>query len=95
MGVLSFGIAHFIFFTAFGIKPVNFRLAFALVACAIPVFALYIPSISNYVLKVMVPVYMSLLLTMLWRAVSRLQIFNKNVEWTWTKLCCSLGTALS
>ena len=39
----------------------------------------------------MVPIYLSLILAMLWRAVSRLQIFNRDVEWTWTKLCCSLG----
>jgi hypothetical protein len=28
---------------------------------------------------------------MLWRALSRLEIFNQNVQWTWPKLCCSLG----
>lgn len=36
---------------------------------------------------------MTLLLSMLWRAVSRLQILNckKNLEWSWTKICCSIG----
>lgn len=90
-GVGAFAIAHIIYFTAFGIKPFNFRLAFALVAFGVPICAVYVPFISNYVLKIMVPVYISLLLLMLWRAVSRLQIFNTKVEWTWTKFCCSLG----
>ncbi len=28
---------------------------------------------------------------MLWRALSRLQVFSKDVDWTWPRLCCSLG----
>lgn len=91
LGVVSFAIAHICYFTAFGIKPFNFRLALALLACFLPVCAVYIPFISSYLLKCVVPLYMILLFVMLWRAVSRLQIFNKNIEWTWTKMCCSLG----
>ncbi|CAF0765113.1 unnamed protein product [Brachionus calyciflorus] len=90
-GVISFGIAHIIYLTAFGLKPLNHKFAVALFILALPISALYIPFLSNYVLKVIVPVYMGLLLSMLWRAVSRLQIFNKDVEWTWTRLCCSIG----
>jgi hypothetical protein len=45
-------------------------------------------------LKFLVPVYMLLLVSMLWRAVSRLQLFNKDVQWTWTKMCCSIGALL-
>jgi uncharacterized membrane protein YhhN len=91
---MSFAVAHVIYFTAFGIKPFNFRLACPLVACAVPVLALYIPFLSGNLLKVLVPTYMLLLLAMLWRAVSRLQIFNKNLAWTWTKMCCSIGALL-
>jgi hypothetical protein len=62
-----------------------------MVAFAVPVSAAFLPFVSNLLLKVLVPIYILLLLSMLWRALSRLQIFNREVEWTWTKLCCSLG----
>jgi len=62
-----------------------------LVGFVVAASVVYMPFISSYVLKAIVPLYMILLLSMLWRAVSRLQIFNKNIEWTWPKLCCSLG----
>jgi hypothetical protein len=89
--MIAFAIAHVIYFSAFGIKPFNFRLAFALVAFAVAICAVYMPFIKNYILKIMVPIYLMLIFAMLWRAVSRLQIFNQENEWTWTKLCCSLG----
>jgi len=90
-GVASFGIAHILYFTAFGIKPFNIRLALALVACFMTACAVYLPNLNNYLLKLLVPVYMILLFSMCWRAVSRLQIFDPNIDWTWPKLCCSLG----
>ena len=90
-GLVSFAVAHGIYFTAFGIKPFNIRLALALMALCVPISAIYIPFITNYVLKVLVPAYIVLILSMLWRAISRLCIFNKEVEWTWTNLCCTLG----
>jgi hypothetical protein len=91
LGVFSFAVAHVLYFTAFGIKPYNFRLALALTALFLGTCAIYIPFIHSYVLKGIVPIYISLLFLMLWRAVSRLDIFNKNIEWTWPKMCCSLG----
>lgn len=90
-GIIAFGIAHIIYLTAFGIKPLNYKFALALTILSLPVSAFYIPFLQNYLLKVIVPVYMIILLSMLWRAVSRLQIFNKEVKWTWTRLCCSIG----
>ena len=94
-GLISFAVAHVIYFTAFGIKPFNIRLALALMALCVPISAIYIPFITSYVLKVLVPAYILLILSMLWRAISRLCIFNKEVEWTWTKLCCTLGNNLT
>jgi hypothetical protein len=87
---MSFGIAHLIYLSAFGIKPFNLRLASALSGCAIMASALYVPLISSYVLKVAVPIYMLLLLSMLWRAVSRLYNSSSH-EWSWTKKCCTIG----
>lgn len=75
-GIASFGIAHLIYLSAFGIKPFNLRLAWALTGCAIMASALYVPHIKSYVLKVAVPIYMLLLLSMLWRAISRLDLFS-------------------
>lgn len=91
LGLVSFAVAHIIYFTAFGIKPFNFRLGLTLFSMSVPYSAVYLPFISDYILKVCVPIYMLLILGMLWRAVSRLAIFNKNDEWTWPNLCCSLG----
>lgn len=91
LGIASFAISHIIYFTAFGIKPLNFRLGFGLLSLTLPVSAIYIPFIDSYVLKVMVPIYMSLILLMLWRAITRLQVLDNNTAWTWPKLCCTLG----
>jgi uncharacterized membrane protein YhhN len=91
-GLVSFAVAHVIYLTAFGIKPYNFRLLFALVAIGVPHSAVQLLFIDSDILKVMVPIYMLLILSMLWRAVSRLEIFRtKSNEWAWTQLCCSLG----
>lgn len=54
--------------------------------------AVYIPLMKSYVLKIAIPIYMILLLSMLWRAVSRLYAASSQThEWSWTKKCCSLG----
>lgn len=90
-GLISFAIAHIFYFTAFGIKPFNFRLAFAIVGLSVPITALYVPFIGDFVLKLLVPLYTLLLLSMLWRALSRMQLFEKKDSWTWTRLCCSIG----
>jgi hypothetical protein len=47
--------------------------------------------LKNNVLKIAVPVYITLLFAMLWRAMSRLQHMNKSLGWPWTKSCCTLG----
>lgn len=90
-GVISFATAHIFYFSALGIRPVNIRLALLIFTCALPIMIFYVPFISNYMLKVLVPMYTMLLLSILWRSVSRLQLFSKNIEWTWTKMCCSIG----
>lgn len=77
---MSFGIAHLIYLSAFGIKPFNLRLASALTGCAIMASAFYIPHLKSYVLKVAVPIYMLLLLSMLWRAVARLDLFSMSTS---------------
>ena len=89
-GIVAFAIAHIIYFTAFGIKPFNMRLALAMCAIFTSACALYIPHLSSFTLKFIVPIYTALLLVMLWRAVSRLFLAG-TASWTWPKLCCSLG----
>lgn len=93
-GLLAFAVAHVLYMSAFGIRPFNFRLGLALLFAAIPTSAFTVPFISSYILRFLVPVYSLLVVAMLWRATSRLQLFNKNIDWTWTRLCCSLGALL-
>lgn len=41
-----------------------------------------------------VVVYATLLSTMVWRALARVQLFEVEELWTWTKLCSSFGAIL-
>lgn len=87
-GMISFAIAHIIYFTAFGLKPFKFPLAIFLFLLTLPLNFAYFHLIADNVLKIMVPLYIILISSMLWRAISRLKIF---LNFEWTKLCCLLG----
>nr|CAD7424651.1 unnamed protein product [Timema monikensis] len=87
-GMAAFGGAHLMYIAAFGFKPLNIALGVLLFnSCAVAVYAL-MRGLSG-VLLVGVPVYSILLITMTWRAIARVQLFEE--LWTWTKLCSCAG----
>lgn len=89
LGMISFAVAHIAYFTAFGMNPLNFRLAVFLFLLTTPLNFLYIYLINEYLLKFMVSMYIILISAMLWRAISTMKYVKNNFEWT--KLFCSIG----
>nr|CAD7439305.1 unnamed protein product [Timema bartmani] len=87
-GMAAFGGAHIMYIAAFGFKPLNIALGVLLFNfCGVAVSAL-MRRLSG-VLLVGIPVYSILLITMTWRAIARVQLFEE--LWTWTKLCSCAG----
>ena len=71
-----FAIAHIVYIFAFGFKP--FRPALAVLNLLIFFIASYliVPEIKIYELKIILPIYMVILLTMIWRAMAQVQANN-------------------
>lgn len=88
LGMISFAIAHIIYFTAFGLRPFRFQIGLLLFLVSVPINLAYLHLINDSLLKVMVPVYVILIMSMLWRAISRLKLID---DFHWTKLCCLIG----
>lgn len=90
-GMLSFGIAHLLYISGFGMKPLNpIAGSVCATAAALGIFVLIDGCDGPYV--VLVPIYTFLLMFMVWRAVARVQLFED--LWTWTKLCSCGGGIL-
>lgn len=87
-GMAAFGVAHVIYTYAFGFKPFNAALGAILYTLCALVTAVLMPGLSG-VLAIGIPVYNCLLVTTVWRAIARVQLFEE--LWTWTKLCSCAG----
>lgn len=92
--MVSFAIAHISYLTAFGMRPLDPKLAVAPITFSLLMSILLVPVLDDIALKVGVPIYSILLLSMLWRSLARLQHFNKNLKWSWTKIGCSVGALM-
>lgn len=87
-GMAAFGVAQIMYSSAFGFKPLKPKLG---------AFLYCISAIANYIvipglhgpLLIGVPLYNVLLMTMVWRAMARVQFYED--LWTWTKLCSCAG----
>ncbi|XP_054165421.1 lysoplasmalogenase-like protein TMEM86A [Oppia nitens] len=92
-GMLSFALAHISYIIAFGFYPfnVNSGVIFGLIGAMVH-YIMY-PKLIGTVFSIAVPVYNVLLLTMVWRAVARVEGFFQDL-WTWTKLCSCFGGIL-
>ncbi|XP_063598990.1 lysoplasmalogenase TMEM86A-like [Penaeus indicus] len=90
-GLGAFLVAQIFYISAFGFRPFNIYVAtvcYSLMALGV---YLLMPGTSGAISFGM-PVYTCLLLTMVWRAVARVQLFEE--LWTWTKLCSCVGGIL-
>lgn len=88
-GMGMFAIAQIMYIIAFGFVPLNATLGAVLYALCLPVIYILMPGL-NGMLALGVPIYTILLMTMTWRAISRVQFFEE--LWTWTKLCSCGGS---
>ncbi|XP_063233287.1 lysoplasmalogenase TMEM86A [Bacillus rossius redtenbacheri] len=87
-GMASFGAAQVVYTAAFGFRPLSASLGVALYALCASATVVLMPGLSG-ILAAGVPVYSILLITMAWRAIARVQLFEE--LWTWTKLCSCAG----
>lgn len=91
-GMAAFGCGHLFFISAFGFQPLNLKLGISLYSASVLGMSIIWFTQQDLIYKLFVPVYMLLLVTMLWRAAARVRFFEE--LWTWTKLCSFVGGAL-
>lgn len=91
-GMAMFAIAQIMYISAFGFKPLNPKIGAIIFALATIVTYILMPGL-NGVLAIGVPIYISLLGGMTWRAISQVQLAKEN-GMKWTKLCSCIGGIL-
>ncbi|XP_046642216.1 lysoplasmalogenase-like protein TMEM86A [Daphnia pulicaria] len=87
-GMVSFGIGHMFFISAFGFQPLNLSLGIPMYIASMLGLSVWLPQ-QTLIYKMTVPIYTALLVTMAWRAAARVRFFED--LWTWTKLCSCVG----
>ncbi|XP_005101617.1 lysoplasmalogenase-like protein TMEM86A [Aplysia californica] len=88
MGLLSFAIAQTMYARAFGWRPLKPYAGTVFLFVGLSVYSylqMYLTGIMSY----LAPFYLTLICTMAWRAVARVQFYDD--LWTWTKLCGCIG----
>ncbi|XP_033216216.1 lysoplasmalogenase-like protein TMEM86A [Belonocnema kinseyi] len=88
-GMAMFSVAQIMYIIAFGFSPLNPPVGATLYAGSALVIYILMPGLSGF-LSIGVPLYIVLLATMAWRAISRVQFFEE--LWTWNKLCSCVGS---
>ncbi|KAL5007567.1 hypothetical protein ScPMuIL_016373 [Solemya velum] len=91
LGLLMFAIAQIEYARAFGWRPLNPYAGVTFTILGSVVF-LYLKPYLNGMMIYLLPLYLTLICTMGWRAVARVQFFDD--LWTWTKLCGCAGAVL-
>ncbi|KAM8707126.1 hypothetical protein ACLKA7_011258 [Drosophila subpalustris] len=69
-GMVSFGVAHIFYISAFGWRPLNWILGLCLYV-PVTVFVIFVAKYLDEILIIGVPIYCALITTMLWRASAR------------------------
>ncbi|XP_076472135.1 lysoplasmalogenase TMEM86A-like [Babylonia areolata] len=87
-GLLMFAVAQFNYARAFGFRPFNPYAGAVFVVLWLVVYSLINPGLHG-MMEFLGPLYLTLITTMGWRAVARVQFFDD--LWTWTKLCGCVG----
>ncbi|XP_045119206.1 lysoplasmalogenase-like protein TMEM86A [Portunus trituberculatus] len=90
-GLTAFLGAQILYISAFGFTPFNVYVAAAVYSAMGLGISMLLPGTSGG-LSVGMPIYTFFLMTMVWRAVARVQLFEE--LWTWTKLCSCVGGVL-
>lgn len=90
-GLAVFLLAQICYISAFGFKPLNLQAAAVIYSATTVGLAILVPN-TDAPLRLGVFIYTVMLMTMVWRAVSRVRLFEE--LWTWTKLCSCAGGIL-
>ncbi|XP_041367128.1 lysoplasmalogenase-like protein TMEM86A [Gigantopelta aegis] len=88
IGLLMFAIAQVEYARAFGWKPLNLYAGGTFLLIGSLVFYQLQTAIDG-IMVYLLALYITLICTMAWRAVARVQFFDD--LWTWTKLCSCAG----
>ncbi|GFR73429.1 lysoplasmalogenase-like protein TMEM86A [Elysia marginata] len=88
LGLLSFAIAQTMYARAFGWRPLKPRSGLVFLTIGVLVYS-YLQQYLSGMMVFLAPLYMTLICTMAWRAVARVEIYDD--LWTWTKLCGCVG----
>lgn len=89
MGLLMFAVAHTEYARAFGWRPLNPYAGGTFAVLGLFVYYFLSTNIEG-IMSYLVALYITLICTMAWRAVARVQFFDD--LWTWSKLCGCFGS---
>ncbi|KAH8312441.1 hypothetical protein KR044_010755, partial [Drosophila immigrans] len=87
-GMVSFGVAHVFYISAFGWQPLNWILGLCLYV-PVTIFVIFVAKYLDEILIIGVPIYCVLISTMLWRALAR-AVDAKS----FLTIFCAVGAAL-
>ncbi len=76
MAVGLFAFVHILYTTTFGFKPLRMLLGILVYTLMVGVASYVLPKIGQMELKMVFPIYMFLIHTMLWRALAKLNLKN-------------------
>lgn len=88
VGLLCFAIAHIMYARAFGWRPLKPYPGSAFSLLGLIVYS-YLQIYLTGIMVYLAPFYITLICTMAWRAMARVQFYDD--LWTWTKLCGCAG----
>ncbi|XP_055700036.1 lysoplasmalogenase-like protein TMEM86A [Phlebotomus papatasi] len=78
-GVVAFAVAQVAFIAAFGFQPRRWDIGLAMIGASLGALSVILRSINSTVLRLGLPIYSLLLITMAWRAVARASTDKKEL----------------
>jgi len=94
-GMLFFGLAHMNYVRAFGLRPLKLYVLLIVAGLGVACLCYLLPNMP-WPMCVYTVAYMTLISTMVWRALARVEWTDEWTwtKWTWTELCSSCGAIL-
>lgn len=81
VAVALFASVQVNYLTSFGLKPLRMDIAFIIIIVETIACFYLIPFIDIYMLKFILPGYVTLLFAMVWRSCARINLSGKHVDW--------------
>lgn len=90
-GMIAFGIGHVFYILAFGLQPFKFTQGVVLMFLHVAAIFYLFPGVDGIILQIGVPIYITLLGVMVWRAFAQAQWQDRN---KWNKMSSAIGALL-